>query len=70
MNCVLLEPITEVITYIPLNYEVFELRKICSTKLLMSTLGCGYFTRNMKKENSLVDTLGAKLSSVGTRPAF
>ena len=29
--------------HVPLNSKVFEPRKTCSTNLLMSILGCGYF---------------------------
>ena len=39
--------------YLPLNSKVFELRKTCSPKLLMSILGCGYFAH---LQNELMGT--------------
>ena len=43
----LLKPIIKAVTYVPLNSKVFEPRKTCSTKLLMSMLGCGYFAQKL-----------------------
>ena len=49
MNCILLKPITQIFTYVPPNSKMFELRKTCSTKLLMSILGCGYIVEKESK---------------------